>query len=351
MRRITRSNVKNILVVKLNYLGDVIQFFPVLENLRMYFSNAHILLLTTRIGEEITRSQGVVDEVMVFEPDDIKKPKGFLKAFLQLRRRSFDIAITSQDTSSYVALLLLLCGIPVRVGFSSAKAGFLYNICIRTGSRHACIKDLGVLERIGVGRVPLRRPNFRLSGKLLSKMKEVLKEGRTFEEALFIGIHPGSKRRNRRWSISRFIELAEKIDDFCRANIVLLGTSQEEKLASDFISGFGEERVINLVGRTTVTELFHIVACLDLLICHDSGVMHVAFMVGTPTVSLWGPGSPEVWGPAWEHNKHSLVVTDSECRGCEDKKDRCRYGETPLCMERISVDKVFAAVKERIRGD
>ena len=98
---------------------------------------------------------------------------------------------------------------------------------------------------------------------------------------------------------------------------------------------------VNLEGQTTLRDLAYLYSLSRLLITTDSGPMHIAAAMNTPTVALFGPTDPSRTGPYG--NGHTIVRKEMPCSPCFLKK--C---DTKRCMEEIGVDEVFEAVKESI---
>jgi ADP-heptose:LPS heptosyltransferase len=95
--------------------------------------------------------------------------------------------------------------------------------------------------------------------------------------------------------------------------------------------------------RSTLRALPALLARCELLLCNDSGPMHLAALLGVPVVAIFGPTEPAWFGP--RGRDHRLVIRDDvACRPCFD---RCAFAE-PHCMTRIGVDDVVAAVDERL---
>ena len=90
---------------------------------------------------------------------------------------------------------------------------------------------------------------------------------------------------------------------------------------------------------------------LDLVVCLDSGLLHLSAAVGTPTVSLFGPGEPARWRPlsggSGPSADHAVIWRGLPCSPCLDV--RCLY-PTNRCMEEISVEEVVAAAKRRLQA-
>ncbi|GAA3791332.1 glycosyltransferase family 9 protein [Sphaerisporangium flaviroseum] len=112
----------------------------------------------------------------------------------------------------------------------------------------------------------------------------------------YVIVHPGASSRARCWPAERFAEVAAALHQ--RGHRVLLtGNATERSLAFRVgtLAGLPHEAV--LAGRTRLVDLARVVAGAGLVVCGDTGVAHLATALATPSVVLFGPVSPEQWGP------------------------------------------------------
>jgi ADP-heptose:LPS heptosyltransferase len=160
-----------------------------------------------------------------------------------------------------------------------------------------------------------------------------------------VGIFPGSNALARRWSAPRFKELAHRAA--ARGNqVVIFGGPAERELTRE-VAG---DVAIDLGGQTTLALLAAGLASCHQVITNDSGPLHLAAAVGTPTISLWGAGDPARTGPPDGH----VVIRDRRLPCLECVKNQCpRRGAGYIlpdaymeCMNLISVDDVLASVSE-----
>jgi ADP-heptose:LPS heptosyltransferase len=109
-------------------------------------------------------------------------------------------------------------------------------------------------------------------------------------------IHPGAAFPSRRWPASRFAEVASWAAASGHA-VVVTGSPGERQLAEQVAADGGLADTSVLAGRTGLIELAALVARARLVICGDTGVAHLATAFGTASVVLFGPVSPQLWGP------------------------------------------------------
>jgi ADP-heptose:LPS heptosyltransferase len=154
-----------------------------------------------------------------------------------------------------------------------------------------------------------------------------------------VGFHCFTVSRLRTWPAERFAAVIDRLSAEAGARGVVLGARAEEPEAEQLLAQT-QSRPVSLVGRTSLNELAALISRLDLVVCLDSGLLHLAAAVGVPTVSLFGPGDPARWQPL--HGEHSVLWRGLPCSPCRDL--RCIHAVN-RCMQEIGVEEVVAAAK------
>jgi ADP-heptose:LPS heptosyltransferase len=119
---------------------------------------------------------------------------------------------------------------------------------------------------------------------------------------------------------------------------VIVGGSAELKDSGGFEEIAGRENVLNLVGKTSLMETAAVISQVNLFITADTGLMHIAYGVGTPTISLFGAGIQKKWAPVGKN--HIAVNKNLFCSPCTN------FGYTPecpfdiKCLKDITVEEV-----------
>jgi ADP-heptose:LPS heptosyltransferase len=110
-----------------------------------------------------------------------------------------------------------------------------------------------------------------------------------------IAIHPGSGGEQKCWPRECFLELIERLRGKGRAVRIILGEAELERWPRDEVARF--ESLADVVRPTTLLELFDQLATASAAVMNDSGPAHLAAIIGTPTVALFGPSNPTIWRP------------------------------------------------------
>ncbi|MCD6317776.1 glycosyltransferase family 9 protein [Candidatus Aerophobetes bacterium] len=336
---------KKVLIVKLNRLGDTVAFLPTIKTIRESWPRSHLVFLTTEIGKELIEGSKLIDEVWV-AADRVKTFHSFLSWFKAIKIERFDIAIASSDSSSLVALLFFLSSIPIRVGFTNPKLSFLFNrkIPFSKDTTHTEL-NLRIVEGLGLS-PKYTKPKINISEDDKRNVLQMLSEYGIDKSDRFIVLHVGSNRPSRRWPIERFAEVVNYLVGKYSAKIVCIGGKQEKGLVSSLESIVKRHYIVNMSGKTNIKQLAYLISRAVLFIGHSTGPLQIAYIVGTPTVSLWGASSPIIWGPVWGKEKHICLQANLDCLGCEEAE--CPKG-TLECMNLITVDMVIREVSKLLK--
>lgn len=119
-------------------------------------------------------------------------------------------------------------------------------------------------------------------------------------------VHPGAASGARRWPPGRFAAVA-RAERAAGRRVVVTGGPEETALAARVAAGAGLPPAAVLAGRTTLAELAAVVAAAGRVVCGDTGVAHLATAFGTPSVVLFGPTPPSVWGPPRAGGPHRVL--------------------------------------------
>ena len=149
-------------------------------------------------------------------------------------------------------------------------------------------------------------------------------------------LHPGAASASRRWPVQRWAEVARAIAG-TGAQVVVSGGPAETDLAAEVVRRAGLPAEASLAGRTASLELAALVAAARLVVCGDTGVAHLATAYRTPSVLLFGPTSPALWGPPPDRPQHTVLWAGRTGDPHADAPD-------PGLLE-ISVDDVLGAVR------
>lgn len=341
--------MNNILIVRLDRIGDVVLSTPVFKAVRDAYPESHIAVMVRPYSREIVEGNPYINEVIVY---DKKGPEnsfaGNIKFIMGLRKKKFDAAIILHPTAR-THLIAFLAGIPERIGYDK-KMGFLLTRRIphtkQFGLRHEIDYTLGLLRYIGIKpeRHPLYMPVRKESEE---RIKDLFSRAGISDEDTVVAINPSASCPSKRWSAERFAKLSDVLADRYNAKIIIL-SDRSDKVFGDRTASFMAKPSLNLSGRTTVGELAGVLKRSKLFISNDSGPVHIACALGVPVVAIFGRSdrglSPQRWGPSGE--KDIVIHKNVGCEVC--LAHNCNIGFR--CLEAVSVEDVLQAAEKILGG-
>lgn len=302
----SRGQIKRILVVELWNIGDVVLAMPFLAQLRALFPAASITLLARPYAKTILAGTGLVDEFIETELGWTESatrfnPLGYnWKALLQVRRelrgRQFDIAFKSRmHIREHV--VLAMSGATRRVAFAFGHGDRVLTDAIPVGdaNRHKAADWLELLKPFG-GRVQAAPARLKVDEAEGRWAASFLAKHRISANDRVVGIHPGASVLAKRWPLDRFAQVAAAIAQ--RSGVKVLAFVEPE--------GYGDAvaRVGGVISaKVNLRELIALIQRCEVLVCNDSGPMHIAGALGVPTVAVFASGIQQWFSPLGEgHN-------------------------------------------------
>ncbi|MBI2864134.1 MAG: glycosyltransferase family 9 protein [Chloroflexi bacterium] len=350
----------SILLVRPDHLGDVLFATPALRFLRRALPKARLTLLVGPWSRDAVANNPNVDEVMTCEfPGFTRRPKrspvspySYLRREARrLKEREYDLAINFRFDFWWGAMLTYFADIPHRIGYATPETKpFLTLALPHLGGVHEVRQNWRLAEVAA-----------RLAGADLSGLPNGV-EGSSLEfhgqpvddefasnwlndnlaGSSFALLHPGSGSPVKLWRADGFARVADELVERFGLRVVLSGATAEEPLVKD-VSRQMRQETTELIGLT-LGQLASVLGRSRLAIGVDSGVMHLASAVNTPTVRLYGPVDDATFGPWGRESRHVVVKSDMDCIPCDrldyDPRD---LGEHP-CVRNIDVEQVLAAV-------
>lgn len=331
----------NILVINVNWIGDVIFSSAVFQALEDAYPSAKISCLAVPRVKEILESVPSIDEIIVYEEDGRHKmPWGKLQLIAQLRRKKFDCVFILHRSLTR-ALLTFFAGIPVRVGYNT-KGRDLYlthKIQESSDSLHRQDYYLHLLEAFGIS---IRERQSFLEVDLASqqRVQQLLRSFGIESSDSFVVVNPGGNWDLKRWPQGNFTQLIDQILQEFQMKVILTGSQNDTALAQKIIFSL-KRKPVDLTGKVNLKELIALMKMAGLVISADSGPLHIASSVGTKTIGLFGPTSPDITGPRGK-GLSQILRFDVGCN-----RMPCYYLDCPqnICMHAISVQDVLEKVR------
>lgn len=333
-----------ILVRGVNWVGDAVLTLPALAALHRAMPRARIHVLTWPQVADVYRAAPGVSEVILYEKQGRHRfLPGMWRLGRELRAYNFDLAVLLQNAFE-AALIAKLSGAKTRAGYGTDGRGFLLNRSIKLTpeikSKHQVNYYLGIIAGLGLD-ANFSEPALRLpSGEYQTARARLDRE--LWGDGPLVGIAPGAAYGPAKcWFPDRFAAVAERFVGQKSARVVLFGGPGEAGVAAQVgaLAGVG---VLDLAGRTSLTEAMALIGLMDLFLTNDSGLMHVAAAQGVPVVALFGSTNPVTTSPRGEQ---SVIIRHAvDCSPCLEPECPLNYE----CMAAIGVDEVFEVCAQKL---
>lgn len=344
------ENAKKILIFKLGGLGDYTLILPFIEDLRTLYPDSEISAITAPSGKELLEHQGIVNH-LILAPSISISGRGSLSSLaslmeiLQIRKQlqpPYDIFIDLIHKFSLTGDLKprLFCALArpkLSIGLSCGHRGKYLNIAIpeeRYEVKHNIERYAEIIRRLG-GRAEIRTAQIQLPKQLIESADQFYSRYRSSK--LKIGLHPGANLKqysSRAWPLERFAELVNRISGEFSAYFFMTGSKEEEPLYNG-ISKRVKVPIVRIPITESVVELCAYLKGLNFYIANDTGPMHLAVTMRTPTIGIFGAGDFESYGSYPGSPPFRAVTLDKKKSPPFSKND-------PRGLQRVSVDQVFA---------
>lgn len=337
---------KNILIIKMSALGDVMHAIPCADALRNLYPTARITWIVHPQFGAFIPEWPIVDEVMYFDKAEFNKQsfsekvKRIFALRRELRKRNFDLVIDLQGLFKS-AVVAFLTGCPTRIGYNDMREGSgLISKAIhgKNDKGHVVQQYLDVIRFLGS---PVEEPTFptpTLHAEKEKMRKILLAKNPSIDWAKTVVLVPGAGWATKEWPESHFAELADKL--LADGQTVILAGGPAELSKADIITNLVTEgKVINLIGKTSLRELAALMGITGTCVGGDTGPVHIAAAMGCRIIALFGPSSGHRAGP---YGAKVIIISSSE-NCCPCFKRKCPLQKN--CMSMITVDEVYAACK------
>jgi ADP-heptose:LPS heptosyltransferase len=349
---------KRLLLVKLVGMGDATMIRTLAEHIARAQPDGEIGVL---VGPATRDVMGVNSpfRVHAYDPAGADRGIGALLAKVrEIRSGGYDLVLDFEQHILLVSLFLRLTGIPARVGLaesSNPRARFQTHTIPFTGSdsmwdayvalARAAAPSLGEVSAIELAR----------SAAVAQDVAKWWRE-RHLEESRVIAMHLGSGSRAaaRRWPVERFARLAERMRREGMGDaVVLTGTPEETPLAEEFARCFSGH-VADATALGSLERTAELLRRCSLMVSNDTGVMHLAAAMGTPTVGLFGPNTPQRYRPVGPRVA-TVYTTKVACSPCiqihRGEVPECKHAQQGRCLLDIEVDTVLQTACRLLKSD
>ncbi len=318
-----------ILIVRLSAIGDVLHGMPVLCALRAALPEAYLAWVVEGVSAQLLKHHPALDELVTVPRKWLKSPRTVLDLRRKLRSLKFDVAIDMQGLTKS-AIAARLSGARLRIGYGGVDgrelSTWLNNKLVEPTGTHVVDRNLELLQPLGI-----RQPEARFG------LDDTPEDAATAQRMLaelqlrppFAVINPGAGWPSKVWPAARYAEVAKYLGQRrgVRSLVVWAG-DQERAWAEQIVAGSGGFGL--LAPKTSLRELAAITRQAAMFVGSDTGPLHLAVAVNTPSVGMFGPMPAERNGPYGPRHVPVQKV-------CLAGSSRDKRSAGPESMEAISV--------------
>ena len=334
---------KNILIIKMSSLGDVLHTLPFVAVLRERFPKARLTWLVHPQFGAFVPEPPLVDEVLYFDKVKFNKMRlwdkwlYFKEIRTLLRSRKFDLVIDMQGLFKS-AVLAAISGCDNRIGYCEMRegSGFVSKAIIGAhAGDHVIERYLDVARYLGctVNEILFPMPDLQKEWEAVLGKTEAVKK----PYAVFV---PGARWETKKWPAEYFAKLAGMILRDGK-QVLLAGGPEDEhlgKLITELAPG-----VTDLTGKTGLRELGALIQHSTAYISGDTGPLFIAAAMKKPLIALYGPTRPDRTGP-YGSKEATIITAPASCVGC--LKKHCNNW---ICMKAITPEMVFDEYKKKVK--
>jgi heptosyltransferase-3 len=345
-----------ILIIKQSALGDTLLLLPVLKAIQDSVGQAgKVDMLVTPVNSIIAENCRWLDDILLFDPSSIfLRPFDLPRLIRKIRSRRYMFVLDFDQWLRSSALLAAVSGAGTTAGFRTPGqhrhyASDLNVTQVKKRHEYCLFRDLA--SSCGIDE------------EAVKPFREFLKDNDLFESAtqsiqskanvMRVLFHPGcgSHGYQREWPATSYASLGSALSSLYNISISISGHGDHETRITGKILEKNDFSALDLSGKLTFPQLAAQVKTADLVVCGNTGIMHLAAGYGTPVVALHGPTDHLKWGPVYDCEKDFnakdegpavIITADIPCSPCLFLG--YEYGcDGRACMESIQVETVLAA--------
>jgi lipopolysaccharide heptosyltransferase II len=361
-----KKEIKNILVVKLDHLGDVILAIPAIKRLKQMFPEANITALVGPWAKPILENEPSIQKIITYDGFSSENSSEPLKWLTDNKRRylkkwlgefNFDLAVdlrSHTETREFLAL----SGAKYTAGYAKINEFPWLTIALAYDEDKATMKPrrhntqslVELAEFVGADSSQDSQLNVTFSDELKNSVDGMMQQSGLSDRRSVIAIHPGVGSPIRRWPLEYFARLA---DNFCNRNdatVLIFTGKDEEKLVENIMANITrKESIFSMAGKVSLDGFLYALKKCDLFIGNNSGPIHMAASIGVPALGIYA-GTSHVfeWGPVGL--QAAAIYRNMPCSPCYfTSTDQCPYDMA--CLKKIYPEQVWQVAQRFLPSD
>lgn len=326
------KDVRDVLLISLSCIGDVLLTTPVMHALKDNFPDSRLTVLAGKTSHALVRAHALVDRALVFDNKGVHhSTSGKIKLVRALRQDTYDLVVDLRNSAIPYFLR-------ARHRITAHQA-HLKNRSV--AGRHAIDRHLDVLELYGFP-ITTRSMSVTVPEETAAHVRDMTAALIRGETGPIIGVYPGAGSPYKLYPPEKFRDaLYELAAEWPEARFVIVGGPDDAPHAAA-VAQACPERTVDLSARLDILETAAAVSLCNIFISNDSGPMHIAAALDVPTVALFGPTDADRYGPRGP--RHRIIWHKEDCNPC--KYPECDHD---TCVDRIPHERIVSAASDLIR--
>lgn len=346
-----RSRIRRVLLVRPSALGDVARTVPALVTLRRALPEAVIDWVVQPAFADVVRHHPALHEVVLFDRDRLARMWRSASAFRagkgwirEIRARRYDLAVDLQGLMRS-SLVTRFSGAPRRLGFANAREGGWLGYNVRFDvpeDMHTVDRMLRLLERAGLE--PSHDMTLYVGEADAAWASDELRRLGIGDQP-FVTLAPTARWLSKCWPIERYIDLARRLLDtrLAGGHIVVLAGPGEQAQVQPLLDALADTGRVHLP-QTSVGRMVALLARTRLLVCNDSGALHIAVGLARPIAAIFGPTDPGLVGPY--RRPETVIRPDTE--HANNHNDFRRRPNDQTMIAGVTLDRVWATIEQQL---
>jgi heptosyltransferase-2 len=349
------DSILKILIIKFWGFGSIILAKDAFWAIRNRYPKAYLCAFTLSENKPVYEMLGIFDEIFTVELGHILKFLNQLKKNIFLiRHNDFDIAFDLEFTSRFSAIITYLSKAKRRIGFN--YRGIFRGGCFTDEiqfNEDIKLKDsfLNLVSTV----IKLDHFSF-IPSKLKIKKNDCefvdnfLQNEGLSEKDLLIGLNVNASDLCllRRWPKEYFADLAGDLIRRYSAELIFIGKKEEAAYVKEVLKNIPfDDNLHDFTGKITLAQLAYLLGKFRLFITNDSGPLHLAVYLGVPTVSFFGPETPDIYGP--QGDSHIVFYKNLDCSPCIRIKNYKQFNclNDHRCLREIKPQEVINEIERK----
>jgi heptosyltransferase-2 len=353
------ANMKRAAFIKLWAVGDSVVALPAIEAFKRKNPKTRVTVITRKRNLAVFENQDFIDEIFLAEPSNI------MKTIFSLKK--YDLVFDLEPYLNISAITACWVG-KYRVGFSNQFRSRTYHDRIDFDKKHHMVEQYYNFVKHWIGNSPISNSLIPLKiSRSESQVVDWFLKDKSIKGRKFIGIAPiiSESVKSRQWPLERVEELAMHLTDHAKKGktriegkehtLIFFGGKSDSKTIDSIIKRLPEKNrrsMINAAGLFSVGQSALLMRHCACFISNDTGPMHIAAAMGTPTIGLFGPNTPTLWKPYGKNN--AAIYHKIWCSPCihnaKGTMPKCFNPNYQECMKRITAIEVLDAIDKSLKA-